>query len=147
MRCLLLVALLVSLAPGIARAQTPIQQPPSPPTLSLPIELVTATPHSAASIRYERAGLKPREFRVGSTSSLSNASWAPFREGTTVSRTVNGKTVVAGILPTNAMAIVGACGNRMAWVKGFLQFRASDPSGNVYVSNIKGDSVCVSLGS
>lgn len=147
MRPLLHLATLAALSPFAAGAQTPAPRPPSAPVLSLPIELVKATPHAPSGIRYERAGLMPREFRVASTASMSNATWAPFREGTTTSSTVNGKTVTAGSLSTSAMGIGAACGNRMAWVRGYLQFRATDPSGNLYLSNIRGDSACVSIGS
>lgn len=147
MRPLLHLATLAALSPFAAGAQTPTLQQPSSPVLSLPIELVKATPFAPSGIRYERAGLLPREFRVASTLSMSNATWAPFREGTTISKTVNGKTVTSGNLSTSAMGIGAACGSRMAWVRGFLQFRATDPSGTLYVSNIRGDSACVSLGS
>lgn len=146
MRPLLHLATLAALVPFAAWAQTPTLQQPSSPVLSLPIELVKATPFAPGGIRYERAGLLPREFRVASTSSMSNATWAPLREGTTISKTVNGKTVVSGNLSTSAMGLGGACGIGRGWVKGYLQFRATDPSGRVYVSNIRGDSACVSLG-
>jgi hypothetical protein len=148
MRTLIPAAALLVAAPLAGLAQTPTLQQPSTTSLALPIEVVSAkvAPMAPGSLYYERAGLKPREFRVGSTSQMTDATWTAFREGSTTTKTVNGRTVITGTLTYNPVLGPACSGTNTVKVRSFLQFRATDPSGKTYISNIKGDSACVFLG-
>jgi len=121
------------------------RETPSMPVRTLPIEVVTGAPSYFASYYYERAGLKPKEYRIGNDASMTGATWKPFTEGPTGTKTVNGRTVTTGYIEV-PLAMGGSCANQSAWVEGYLQFRTRDLQGNVYTSNIKGQKVCMPLG-
>ena len=145
-----LSALLV-IVPVVATARTlsgqiPTSQmgTPSMPVTVLPIEVVSAKPSTLTGrTTYERAGLKPREYRIGSSPDVTGAIWMTFTEGSTT-RTVNGRTVTTGTISRTG-AVGQVCGDRMAWNKSWLQFRTADLTGRVIVSNVKGDSTCAFL--
>ena len=107
MRSLLSASALLAFAPLALRAQPPTMQQPAPASLAAPLEVVSAriAAMGLGSLAYERAGLKPREFRVGSTPQMTDATWSAFREGSTTTRTVNGRTVISGVL--NYTPVVG----------------------------------------
>jgi hypothetical protein len=151
-----LIALLIVVAPMSAAAQTPppggrlgnepkMGTPTMPTPLTLPVEVVKVAPSAILQgVGYERAGLKPKEFRIGGSLQMTGATWAPFQEGPTTQKVVNGRTVFVGTIPGNGV-LGSSCGTNRLWHKAFLQFRTSDLSGKTYVSNIKGDSVCATL--
>lgn len=153
MRYFVLAAALAVAVSESATAQTPpgalptrkVEQPVMP-TLTLPIEIVKAVPAFFGAMYYERAGLAPREFRVADNPQMTGATWQPLRETGTTKKTVNGRSVTVGQLEGLGIGIGSSCSNQAAWVKAWLQFRSTDPSGRVFVSNIKGDSTCVPLG-
>lgn len=153
MRFLALVPLLVLVVPTSAVAQTPPgaletkkMGTPTMPTLSLPIEVVKATPSFFGEVYYERAGLSPKEFRTGENPQMTGSAWKPLIETDTRKKTVNGRSVTTGRVQSTFTGTGGTCANQSVWVKAWLQFRTTDLSGKVFVSNIKGDSTCVPIG-
>lgn len=118
---------------------------PKMPVRTLPIEIVNAAPSHFGTFSYWRAGLKPKEFRIGTTTALTGATWQPFTEGQTGTRTVNGRTVTTGDIQF-PLEMGTTCANQSVWVEAYLQFRTRDLQGNTYTSNVKGSKVCIPLG-
>ena len=72
---------------------------PTMPVNILPIEVVVANPSTMmGSTVYERAGLKPKQFRIGSSPQMTGANWMTFTEGATSTKTANGRTVTGSCL-------------------------------------------------
>lgn len=145
------VIALASVAPSASRAQTPVLPPPKSTPLQLPLELVktSVTNLHYGSMYFERVGLTPREFRVGSSPQMTDAVWAPFKATNMGTKLVGGRTVSFGtvsFVPASPTTPYANCLSGTAWVRAWMQLRASDPTGKQYVSNVKGDSACMMLG-
>lgn len=134
---------LAVMVPALAGAQV---QTPTMPIRTLAMELLKAKPGSIVGngVGYERAGLKPKEFRVGSSPQMTGANWQTFTEGPTTTKTVNGRTVHVGNI--SGVGTLGAgCGNQSVWYKAWLQFRTTDITGKATITAVKGDSTCAGL--
>jgi hypothetical protein len=160
MRTQLLLLLCIAAAPVVSQAQSPPPPPPpgklDPKGLQLPsgdptakylsIEVVSAAP-AVGGLKYKRAGLKPSAYRIGSNPQMTDAVWKTFTEGATTTATVNGRTVYSGTMSDNGPlgGPTSGCPSGHFRVRAFLQFRSGTPSAAV-LSNIKGDSTCISMG-
>lgn len=155
MRALLILVLAV---PCAIDAQSPppppgklstnkIGTPTLPPNPTLPIEVVKTIPQHFQIQYYERAGYKPREYRVSTSPQMTGAVWQTFTEGAVQTKTVNGRTVTTGTITHSVSTMGSTCAPNSVWSKAYLQFRSVNPLNNVImVSNVKGDSACLSLG-
>ncbi len=147
MRFTPLVPLLLLAVPASAVAQTPpgSLEKPTMPTLTLPIEVVKAKPVFFGQVYYERAGLRPKEFRVAENPQMTGSVWQLFKGTEAGKKVVNGRSVTTGTLDNLGIGTGATCANQSAWVKAWVQFRTTDLTGKVFVSNIRGDSTCVPM--
>lgn len=142
---------LCAVAPiSVAAAQIPPpgKSLPKAPTLpGLPLDLKSVKAWSLSDVRYERAGLKPRDVRISAQANFSGASWRAFTEGPTTSASVGGRTIITGFTapPSDYIQTGTSCGTNTVKVRVYLQFRTSDLQGNVFISPVKADSSCQPL--
>ncbi|MFN0181063.1 MAG: hypothetical protein ACKVZ0_19830 [Gemmatimonadales bacterium] len=145
-RCL--PALVLALA-GTAPAAAQSPERPRLPVKTLSVDLVSAKAYDLGSVTYVRAGLKPTEFRFGTSPSLTGATWNAFTEGQTTTTTSGTGTRIQGTIPYGVPPIPpqSGCGPGELRLRAYLQFRTRViQTGQLLTSPIRGDSSCVYVG-
>ncbi len=141
-----LLALSVVLG-GEALAQPGQPKMPQTPTLAIiTLQSVKLEGAPVSSLRYQRAGTSPAEYRASTSANFSGASWVGFTESGMTSITKGTTTIITGSIPAASTYGVGAgCGQNQVKHRVFLQMRRFT-QGRMVNSNVVADSICVPFG-
>lgn len=121
---------------------------PTTPTLAIiTLQSVKIEGTPVSSLRYQRAGTAPAQYRADTSATFAGASWVGFTESGTTSTTKGTTTIITGHIPAGDSYVAFGAGCPQFTVKHrvFLQMRRL-VQGRMVTSNIVSDSTCVPFG-